>query len=317
MPLLRRTAFAVPLLALSLTGLVSGCADPGSASFPQACKVAKAADIAITVERGFIDADATMDGRPATLVIDTGSERSLVTPAAMAEYHLPEDARRTTTIHGAGGTIVTHNAMVRSFGIGGLELIDQSTSVGPLPIPQGASMRAAGLVGADWLRSFDVELDLPHRRMALYRVSGCDGDYLPWQGKRTSVIAQIYHQGLVLLPVEVDGQRLTAMLDSGANNTMLTETAAARIGVEPATLTRGATGHATGVDGAVTTTHRHRFDRLRIGDIAYANPSISIGAFRFTGADMLLGADWLRTHRVWISYASHHVAFQRAVEGGM
>ena len=47
-----------------------------------------------------------------------------------------------------------------------------------------------------------------------------------------------------------------------------------------------------------------------IGTARHASPVISISTLRVTTADMLLGADWLRGNRVWISYAAHRVTIQ-------
>ena len=134
-----------------------------------------------------------------------------------------------------------------------MEMLDQSAAVGPLPDAQSAVATASGLIGADWLRDFDVEFDLRRRRVTLYRVAGCGGDYVPWQGRRTSVIAQVCR-------------------------------------------------HAhPGDDRAREAQHR---------TARHASPVTSISTLRVTTADMLLGADWLRGNRVWISYAAHRVTIQ-------
>jgi hypothetical protein len=49
---------------------------------------------------------------------------------------------------------------------------------------------------------------------------------------------------------------------------------------------------------------------MRIGGAVYAAPTISVVALRLPVGDMLLGADWMRRNRVWVSYATRHVFFQ-------
>jgi predicted aspartyl protease len=305
------------LIAAALASLIGGCARSSGPADAQACVVGKAAEIPISTAFGFVSAPATINDRPATLLVDTGSERSLVTPAAMGSYHLREDPHRTTTIQGIGGGFTAHDAVLKSFGIGGLELLDQRASVGALPTARGISVQADGLLGADWLRDFDVEIDLPHKVMSLYRVTGCSGDYLPWAGAKTSVIAQVYRQGLILLPVEIDGHPVTAVLDRGANGSLITEAAAERFGLEASALTRDGSGRSSGVDGAVTPTHRHQFAQMKIGGAVYATPTLSVGAVRLPVGDMLLGADWMRRNRVWVSYATRHVFFQPAAPSAL
>ncbi|MCW3475413.1 retroviral-like aspartic protease family protein [Limobrevibacterium gyesilva] len=293
-----------------LVGLLAACTAPSPRTGPQGCDIRKDAEIPITFERGLIGAPAMIEGNPVTLLIDTGSEASLVTPAAMAALHLQTDRRRRTTIQGTGGAITTQNAALQSFGIGGMEMLDQSTAVGPLPGVRNVRLAASGLVGADWLRDFDVELDLPHRRVALYRVQGCSGAYVPWQGPTTPVPVQIYRRGLVLLPVKLDGQSVTALLDSGANRSILSETAATRVGVGGSTPASDRPGTAIGIDGAMQATRGHRFGVLRVGGAEYRGPLIGVGPLQLPMADMLLGTDWLRVNRVWISYAARRVTIQ-------
>jgi predicted aspartyl protease len=292
----------------------------GMAASPQiaarACDIRKAAEIPVSFERGFVSAPATIEDKPVTLLIDTGAESSMVTPTAMAVLRLQADRHQRTTIEGTGGAITTQNALLQSFGIGGMDMLDQSAAVGPLPAAQSAVVSASGLLGADWLRDFDVELDLPHQRIALYRVEGCDGDYVPWPGPKTSVVAQVYRRGLVILSAQLDGQPVTALLDSGANQSTLSEAAAARIGVGAAALALDRSGTSTGVDGAALTTHRHRFGQLRIGAASYPGPRIGISALHLAMADMLLGVDWLRGTRVWIGYAARRITLQPVPPGG-
>jgi predicted aspartyl protease len=295
--------------------LLAGCTAASPTPTPQACTVRKAAEIPLGVERGFITAPVTLDGKPAALVIDTGAETSLVTPIAQTLLRLQPDPGRRTMVQGTGGTLTTQNVRLQSFGIGGMEVLDQSVAVGPLPAAQGAAMNASGLLGADWFRDFDVELDLPHRRMALYQVEGCRGDYVPWPGPKVSVVAEIYRRGLVILPAELDGQPITALLDSGANRSVVSTAAAERIGVGAAALARDRAGTAFGVDGASLTTHDHRFGELRVGAARYASPTLNVSPLRVTVADMLLGLDWLRGNRVWIAYAARRVTIQPSPPG--
>ena len=300
----------MPILRLLPLILLTGCTGGIEGLGPQACILTKAADIPVTAERGFISAPATIDDKPVTMLIDSGAESSMVTPSAMQSLQLSQDLHRQTTIRGTGGVIHSQNALLQSIGIGGMEELDQSAAVGALPVSQGPAMHASGLLGADWLSDFDVEFDLPHHRIALYRVHGCSGDYVPWRGPKSTTNAQVWGRGLVLLSVSVDGHPVTALLDSGANRSTLGESAAEAAGIDAAAMAADRTGQNIGVDGAVRVSHQHRFALLKVGGAAYADPLIAIGPLHLAMADMLLGADWLRGNRVWVSYATRKVIFQ-------
>jgi hypothetical protein len=49
----------------------------------------------------------------------------------------------------------------------------------------------------------------------------------------------------------------------------------------------------------------HRFSELQIGPEVTRNPQLWVASARVVPiVDMLLGVDWLRTRRVWLSYAT-------------
>jgi predicted aspartyl protease len=290
-----------------LLALLAGCAAPAG---PGDCEIHKAAEIPLGSERGFITAPARLDGKPVTLLIDTGAEGTMVTPTAVTTLSLHADRHRTSIIHGTTGTITSRNVLLDSVEIGGMETPDRSVAVGALSSRPGATITAAGLLGADWLRDFEVELDLPHRRMAFYRATGCTKVVPPWPGRTSEVAVQLYGAGIVILPVELNGKTVTALLDSGANISVMKAAAAERIGIGAAELAADRPSHANGVGGSPIETRRHRFEHSRIGEANYTNAVVAIGAVNFPIADMLLGADWLSHTKVWISYAKRRIFIQ-------
>lgn len=110
--------------------------------------------------------------------------------------------------------------------------------------------------------------------------------------------------------MQLDGQNVAALVDSGASRSALGKQAAAGIGIDPAALARDQSGMSTGVDGTVLSSHQHRFADMRIGTVHYPAPSIAVAPLRLSIADMLLGADWLRGNRVWLAYGTRRVTVQ-------
>jgi Aspartyl protease len=88
--------------------------------------------------------------------------------------------------------------------------------------------------------------------------------------------------------------------------TVLTETAAARIGVTPAMLQadRLERGHETGGNGVGI--HMHRFAEFRIGPDVFRNVPIAVAPIP-THVDMLLGLDYARTRDIWLSYSTRQL----------
>ena len=102
------------------------------------------------------------------------------------------------------------------------------------------------------------------------------------------------------IDVRLNGALLHAALDTGAPLTLVTQDDALRAGVKPADLRRDPFHRHQGDAFNQMDMWLHRFGRLDIGDESMNN-------FRFTVGDpdiakTLLGGDFLRFNRIWISY---------------
>jgi len=62
-----------------------------------------------------------------------------------------------------------------------------------------------------------------------------------------------------------------------------------------------------GVAGEVLTSHVHRFAKLEVGAAVVHNPEIIVTDLKLTDADMVLGIDFLKSRRVWLSYGSRRL----------
>lgn len=288
--------------ALVAAGL-AGCAGPGAAV--QACRAEKVTELPARLVHGQLIVPVQLNGKPLDFLVDTGSEGSMVTPEAADRLGLARNPRRTTTIHGTGGSLVSANADVRRFEVGAIALNDRSLAVGP--VPSGEDSGVAGLLGTDWLGSFDVDLDVPHRQVALWRVRGCGVGFDPLQGRHFALPLIRTSRGRALVPVIIDGLGLFAYLDSGAVATIVTTTAAARLGVTDAALAKDPGGTGLGVDMRRLGFRWHRFPEVIIGPERFRNIVLPVSAVQVQVAGALLGADYLTHHRVWISPSSRRV----------
>jgi hypothetical protein len=302
-------------LLLLLLLLPAGCATRPAG--PQACVIDKVLELPVNGDGGRITVPALLDGKSATLILATGAEPSSVTPTTIRALQLRTDPRVRTTLTDVGGSITTQNAMLRSMKIGDVEMLEQSVSVAPMPSLQSvnafslaAPQAADGALGADWLSGFDVEIDLPHGRAALYRAHGCDGDYVPWSEPKSSVNAEIYGRGLVLLNVTVDGHVFKAKVDSATTTSLIGSTAVAAANLAGPDLAHDPAGSVTGSDQMRLQTRLHRFNSLQIGPIRYVNPALEVANLHLRQSNLLLGLNWLQHNRVWISYATQRVTIQ-------
>ena len=130
-------------------------------------------------------------------------------------------------------------------------------------------------------------------------------------------------RGLVLLPVNLGGHDMRAALDTGASSTGLGRDAAMKAGFGPDTFAGDPVMNALGVGSSLLHTARHKFAEVTIAGEDFHDVTLSvrepapltgIGSAAAT-VDMLAGEDWLRTRRVWLSYASHRLYLVPTIAG--
>ncbi len=300
------------LLPLLFFALLLGWQAPARA----ACEVRERAEVPFTLTSGHLLVPLTVNDIGATFVLDTGAERSLVTPDAVRRLDLALDQWVGTTMRGVGGVVEHQNADPRSLTLGGVALQrhtithDTSFTVGALP-QTGVGEPVDGLLGRDFLSVFDLDFDVLAHRLTLYDVRGCSGRFLPWTPPYTLVPAETPMTHALILPLTLDAHRLTALLDTGASASMLVLPGMIRLGLTPEALAGDPGSAVRGLGRQAVEMRRHRFASLQIGGVTQRDPVLWVAPVRIAPiVDALLGADWLAMQRrVWISFATSQVFF--------
>jgi hypothetical protein len=141
-----------------------GAIDIGSPTPGPVAPVAPAAPPGAVVPYGGgpIVIDALLNGVPLRLLVDTGAERTLISPAALARAGVDVAAGTPVQIRG-----VTGDAAATLVAVARLDLA--GTQVGPLAVIAHAlgGENIDGLLGRDVLDSFTVTVDAASRRATL------------------------------------------------------------------------------------------------------------------------------------------------------
>jgi predicted aspartyl protease len=278
-----------------------------------ACHIERRTDIPVQLVQNHPLVELAVNGQPATFLLDTGAERTVFADTAVRELGLARDQWVSSSVRGVGGVIeMTANAVPRSFTIGGVALRRRSVNpalsfvVAPLPWHELGGRTISGLLGADYLSTFDLDLDLPRGRLTLYDTAGCAREPIPWGVANTPVTLERPRPYVILAPVQIDGRTLLAQLDTGASLSLVSRKGAARLGIAPE-MTAPAPG-ARGVGRQALALRSRVFAMARLGPAEYRDVSLMFGApaggFAF---DMLLGMDLLRGQRMFISYATNRL----------
>jgi predicted aspartyl protease len=248
----------------------------------------------------------TIDGASAPLILDTGAEETVLTVAAAARLGLKGHYEYPRSLRSVGGGVATGQVRVASLAAGGAAVRDFIVLVGPLSLPSVAGMQPAGLLGGDFLSRFDVDLDLAEDRLTLYR-SGCAPVRPPWRSAYTTIPANRSIDGRLFFPVTLDGHRLFAFIDTGAQVSTIDTRAARRLGLSEAAIAGGPAATLRGVSAAKVQAHTHRFAWLQIGGDTVRDPVMIVAPLNLPDADIVLGLDFLRGRRVWFSYPAHRI----------
>lgn len=294
-------------VAMALATLLAGEVFPSGgaeAAEPQACQPRLQAELPLIGSGRPMLVAAKIDGSPVTMIVDTGSQWTAVTPDTVRRLGMPADAWHGGLHRGVGSFSNNVNAVARSVEIAGLRLDNRSLSVAPLAFSLDVSPPFAGLLGGDFLFRFDLDIDLPRRRLGLYQGGGCGK--APW-GAAAAIPLVKSATNRLNLPVAVDGRPFRAILDTGAGASLITVPNALRAGVAPAALAQDPAVTGRGVGPQPFATRRHVFDDLQIGAEHLRHVEMVVGGKSLGGGDMLLGLDYLARHRVFVSYSTRQM----------
>ncbi len=307
--MIQAARFMMCVLLGILVGVIMPLMMPGSAR--AACRLETRTAVSLLITQGTIMLPVEVNGLAAIFILDTGAQRSVVTEAAVRRLGLQRDEWAGTTLNGVGGLARRANAVPHSLSLGGLPLVrrtlndDVSLTVGILPQTQIGNLVIDGLLGRDFLSPFDLDLDMRQRRLALYKVSGCSGRFLPWSEAYTAIPVDLSVATAPILPVVINATSLTAMLDTGASASLLTAPGMYHLGLNAASLANDPADQISGLGPSVITAHLHRFRSMLVAGQTSQSPAIWVEAVRIRPfVDMLLGADWLAGRRVWLSFAT-------------
>jgi predicted aspartyl protease len=289
-------------VALALAGLLAACAAP--------CAYDAGDPLPVTAVRDLPMVPVRINGQAVPFLLDTGATNSVLLPEAVERLRLPTDALRTTAGHGIGGEFQLQNALLGELRVGQRALRNLTLPV--IAHAQPGQSIMAGVLGADFLRSYDLEIDMPARRMTLHGARSCRSGPPPWVGDSDSIPVQVLPNGWVTLRAEVDGVPTDALLDTGASITIVNQSAALRMGMPEVVLTQPAVGQVHGAGQERLDMRVHRFSSLRIGQEVLRDVPVGIAAT--PAADpfsLVIGQNYMATRRLWLSYATRRLYVQR------
>jgi tetratricopeptide (TPR) repeat protein len=275
------------------------------------CKLAKLAELPVTMVGLRPMVTAKINGRDAQLVADSGSFYSMISPAAAAEYNLPVRPVPLggLSVSGVGGKASVSMTTVASFTLAGIPFPKFELLV--VDIGGGT-----GLLGQNVLSIGDVEYDLANGNIKLWRADGCNQTMMAyWIHSNTDSYSDM--EVSLTTPGEphtigsayLNGVKLTVMFDSGASSSSLTLNAAGRAGITPSSPGVIDGGLNYGIGRIASKGWIGTFPSFKIGEEEIRNARLRFGEIQLGRADMLIGADFFLSHRIYLARGQHKLFF--------
>jgi predicted aspartyl protease len=272
----------------------------------------------------------TINGQAKRLLLDTGAPSSVISAKVAKELGLSlvKATVGDTYINSYDLTgAVTDQMTTAAIQIGQVKFSRVNFMVSPgmdeLDYPD-----VIGLLGGNILSMFDVSIDVPGRTLDLIDQDHCPDQVVYWPATGLARIPfHVRGSDNIVIPVTLDDQPLTAIVDTGAwHSTLRIRTARAKFDIVPGSSDTPAEGTLNGVEHL--TTYKHVFKKLDFEGVAVGTPTITLipdqisekltekqtgsnipVARESTRAPMLLGMNVLRHLHIYIAYKDQVLYF--------
>jgi len=248
---------------------------------------------------GGVTVPVHIGGKVVTLLVDTGGTNSMLTASTVQSLGLPTLPIRNMRVTLYGGLELTRYVNVPDVAVGRAGRMAMAFYVMPdNRIPYALS----GTLAPDFLSRFDVSFEFASATMTLYEPGSCITD---------GVALMPDPNNHLIVPVNLDGRMIPAMLDTGASRSDLSlETANALFGFQPGRLVPAQRADAE--RGLYT----HPFRFLTIGGATIEDPDLvlvpdAISRRPLGSPRLVLGMGVLRRLNLYISFARHRLMVSR------
>lgn len=275
------------------------------------CQLHADATLPLIESNGHYLVNVQINGVEQALVVDTSAAKTTLTPEAADALNLPLAMAQAETLSGVGpqGEPV-YPRVIASLKLGPAQWSDlRAPTFGAHAFAAHNGVVPAGVLGANVLSRYDVELDFPRHTMTLYTAQNCLGRFAPWQGDYQSYSPIHTSQHRFIMQMALNHRPILAVLGTGAMPSLIGHNGAQRVGLDTGELQQDPqrTGH--GLNGAAIALATHRFDSVQIGTREFQNVRLEVSDATFP-EDMLLGMDFMKWRRVWLSYSTGWVFMQ-------
>lgn len=308
-------------LAVATLGLTLACATVGAHSNAQAgedkhkCQLLRVGTLGLTMDANMPLLDVGVNGQDGYLIMDTGATFGTITKPAAKRLQLSGHWVPGIYMEGVGGRVSVEEARIDELRLG-----DWKAHHIDYPVFTNHDLsdneKIFGLMGENFLSKFDLDIDIVHNKVSLFQPQNCDDVALAYwtDTYNEAEISRFSKENpKIWLKVLLNGEEIRAILDTGASTSVITERAAARAGLTPESPGVTRSGKSAGIGDDQVQDYIGVFDSFRLGDEEIKHVRLRFGELFSHGGrevpEMLLGLDFLRAHRMFVSHSQRKIYF--------
>lgn len=252
-----------------------------------------------------------INGKPVHMEINTGASDTFMMRSEADRQNLNPE-RMAWQVQSMAGSKSMFLVKVKDFAIGGAHATNLR-----FPVIEGMEHTdVAGIIGADFLMHYDLDLDFTGNRVKLFEADHCQDKALAyWDDKAMSVPLEFTSERYrPLVQVQINGKPIWALISTGSARSTLDVDAARRLGLStdaPGVTYRGKTA---GAGNEKVDYWNMTLDSFTLGDEVIQHPRIVVAesTYQFRGRkqyDMVLGRDFLSAHHVLLAQSQKRIYY--------
>lgn len=276
------------------------------------CKLKGLAQLPVTMRGMKPVIAAKINGSDVKFLVDSGAFYSIISTAAAEGLNLPKTlAPGNFYVRGVGGTQQVMVTTVKEFGLAGAVVNNMEFLVTGGAI--GGDI--VGALGQNVFSFADAEFDLGNGGVRLFQAENCkDAEKVYWlkPGEKFSSVAiqpVTKFESHIVGTAYVNGKKVRVMFDTGFSQSTLSMKMAERLGIKPNSPGVVQGGRLRGGGSGTSQVWIAPIASFKIGDEEIKDTKIRFSDTELTDFDLILGADFFLSHRIYVAYGANRVLF--------
>ena len=262
-----------PYLILATFFLTAVSSPPARAADCKPLQILNTVKLESTDSGDKIVVPVTINGTPEKFILDTGGYTTQLGHKTASALGLREEESSYEALFDAYGHASRNSVTIDAFGLG--QMIGRKINLRISPLPDLEDGGVAGLLSTNIFLLYDIDLDFGAGRLNYFSQDHCEGKVAYWPERPVAVVPFTLEGLHIIIPVTVDGRSLKALIDTGADTTVMTETAATdkfeiSLGSDDTPLKD------TSKSDPLLKYYSHKFGNLSFEGLTVSNPNIII-----------------------------------------